>query len=127
MMPEMDGFETAQLIHGSKRGNHLPIIFLTAAFRDEDHKLSGYGSGAVDYLYKPISPTILLAKAAVFLELAKKNDALKRQFEEPQRWNNVMLDREDRVWELKREVNELCCQLGENVHYPSQETNRQDS
>ena len=44
-----------------------------------------------------------------------------RQLEELQRWQNIMLDREDRVQELKREVNELCRKVGEGVRYPSQE------
>ena len=44
-----------------------------------------------------------------------------RQLEELQRWQDVMLGREDRVQELKQEVNELCRRLGETARYPSQE------
>lgn len=68
-MPDMDGFETARLIKGRERTRLLPIIFLTAISGELEHHLSGYRSGAVDYVYKPFDPEILRAKVSVFLEL----------------------------------------------------------
>ncbi|MEO0034281.1 MAG: hypothetical protein RLZZ501_304, partial [Pseudomonadota bacterium] len=61
-MPEIDGFEVAELLRGEERTRDLPIIFLTAAHRDADHRSRGYGAGAVDYLEKPIDEPVLLAK-----------------------------------------------------------------
>jgi PAS domain S-box-containing protein len=52
---------------------------------------------------------------------------LKNQLDELQRWQDVMLDREDRVQELKREINELCRRAGESARYPSQENSSVDS
>lgn len=77
-MPEMDGFETAQLIRGRERSQATPIIFLTATMRTDEMVFKGYASGAVDYLVKPIVPDILRAKVQVFAELAAaRNKILK--------------------------------------------------
>jgi diguanylate cyclase (GGDEF)-like protein len=81
-MPGMDGFETAQIIHSHPRSAAIPIIFVTAHYADEMHRLKGYQKGAVDYLFTPIIPQILQNKVAVFVELAKKNLLLQRQADE---------------------------------------------
>jgi signal transduction histidine kinase len=75
-MPEMSGIELANLIKQRKRTQHIPIIFLTAYFQDEKDVLQGYGSGAVDYLTKPVNQAILKSKVAVFVELFRKTRAL---------------------------------------------------
>ena len=68
-MPEMNGFELAELIKQRKKTAEVPIIFLTAYYSDDQHVLEGYSTGAVDYLHKPINPTVLQSKVAVFVEL----------------------------------------------------------
>lgn len=78
-MPGMDGFETAELIRGRERSHATPIIFLTAANRGETFVAKGYALGAVDYILKPIDPHILRSKVAVFVELFKKTEQIKRQ------------------------------------------------
>ncbi len=78
-MPDMDGFETAELIRSRERTRDTPIIFLTAADRDETLALRGYAVGAVDYLTKPVVPELVRSKVAVFVELAKKSQLLRRQ------------------------------------------------
>jgi two-component system sensor histidine kinase/response regulator len=69
-MPEMDGFELAELMRGAARTKHVPIIFITAGARDPTRVFKGYESGAVDFLFKPVDPHILRSKIEVFLELA---------------------------------------------------------
>ncbi|MEO8090531.1 MAG: response regulator [Gemmatimonadales bacterium] len=78
-MPEMDGFETATLIRERDKSRHTPILFLTAADRSQDHAVRGYAVGAVDYLIKPVVPEFVRSKVAVFVELAKKSELLRRQ------------------------------------------------
>lgn len=78
-MPMMDGFETAEAIHSHPRSSSVPIIFVTAHYADEIHRLKAYQKGAVDYLFTPIIPQILQTKVAVFCELAKKNLQLQHQ------------------------------------------------
>ena len=80
-MPGMDGFETATLIRERDRSRHTPIIFLTAADKSHTQAVRGYSVGAVDYLVKPVVPEFVRSKVAVFVELAKKTDLLRRQTE----------------------------------------------
>src|SRR3954468_22102919 len=77
-MPGMTGFELAQMIKERKKTARIPIIFLTAYYNEDQHILEGYGSGAVDYLHKPVNPGILRSKVAMFAELHKKGRQLER-------------------------------------------------
>ncbi|WP_395747877.1 response regulator [Prosthecobacter sp.] len=75
-MPDMSGIELARMIKERKRTQHIPIIFLTAHYREDEHAVLGYDVGAVDYLTKPISPAVLRSKVNVFVELFAKTRAL---------------------------------------------------
>jgi two-component system sensor histidine kinase/response regulator len=68
-MPEMDGFEVARYARDNPATREVPIIFLTAMHSNEDSVLRGYGSGAVDFLLKPINAQVLRGKVQVFLDL----------------------------------------------------------
>ncbi len=81
-MPEMDGFELAELMRGSARTQAVPIIFVTAGVHDQLRMFRGYDSGAVDFLYKPIEPRILRNKAGVFFELYRQRQQLAQQLQE---------------------------------------------
>ncbi|MDX8400463.1 MAG: EAL domain-containing protein [Gallionellaceae bacterium] len=80
-MPEMDGFEVCEQLRADPRTANTPIIFLTAAFKDETDKMRGYVAGATDYLAKPIEDHILKAKAEVFLRLYKQQRLLQEKNE----------------------------------------------
>ena len=84
-MPGMTGFELAQMIKERKKTARVPIIFLTAYYNEDQHVLEGYGTGAVDYLHKPVNPAILRSKVAVFAELHRKNRALLAEVTERRR------------------------------------------
>ncbi len=71
-MPGMTGLELATLIKARKKTAQVPIIFLTAYYNEDQHVLEGYGTGAVDYLQKPVNPGVLRSKVAVFAELHRK-------------------------------------------------------
>lgn len=75
-MPGMTGFELAHLIRQRKKTEQVPIIFLTAYYNEDQHVLEGYGTGAVDYLHKPVNPIILRSKVAIFADLHRKTRAL---------------------------------------------------
>jgi signal transduction histidine kinase len=81
-MPEMDGFELAELMRGAERTRHIPLIFVTAAGREAHRLFKGYDLGAVDFLYKPIDAHVLLSKARVFFELHRQKQLLARQLRE---------------------------------------------
>jgi signal transduction histidine kinase/DNA-binding response OmpR family regulator len=81
MMPDMDGFETAELIREREKSRLTPIIFVTAMFLEEAHAFRGYSIGAVDYIMKPFVPEILRSKVSVFVDLFRKSEQVKRQAE----------------------------------------------
>ena len=96
-MPVLDGFETAMLIKQRERTKHIPIIFVTAISKDDEHVFRGYSAGAVDYVFKPFSPEVLRSKVAVFIELHEKTEQLRRQAEQL---------KEQELAELRRESEE---------------------
>jgi len=79
-MPMMDGFETASMVRQRKSSERTPIIFITA-FSDETHVSRGYSLGAVDYIVSPVVPEVLRSKVAVFVELFRKTEQIRRQAE----------------------------------------------
>ena len=83
-MPDMDGFETAALIRQRKISEHTPIIFITA-YSDDVHTLRGYSIGAVDYIITPVVPEVLQSKVAVFVDLFRKTEQVRRQSESAER------------------------------------------
>jgi hypothetical protein len=77
-MPEMDGFETAQLIRQDVELRHMPIIFVTAEAADQREVFRGYEAGAVDFLIKPLEPAIVRSKVRVLGELYRQKIKLAR-------------------------------------------------
>jgi PAS domain S-box-containing protein len=105
-MPDMSGIELAHLVKQRKKSASVPIIFLTAFYNEDQDVLAGYGTGAVDYLHKPINAAVLRSKVAVFVELHRKSRELamanralllevteRRRAEEQLRELNESLDR----------------------------------
>lgn len=68
-MPDMDGFEVAELLRRNNKTRHIPVIFCTAISKEKSYMARGFDVGAVDYLFKPIDPYLLTAKVRVFLDL----------------------------------------------------------
>ncbi len=77
-MPEMDGIELAELMRGSDRSRHVPIIFVTGMAGDRVPLFRGYDAGAVDFLYKPVDPHLLKSKAEAFFQLSRQRQELER-------------------------------------------------
>ncbi|HEX4474125.1 MAG TPA: hybrid sensor histidine kinase/response regulator [Polyangiaceae bacterium] len=75
-MPEMDGFELAELMRGAERTRRIPIIFVTAGIQESNRIFQGYDAGAVDFLFKPIEPKILRHKTETFFELHRQRQDL---------------------------------------------------
>ena len=135
-MPGMTGFELAQMIKERKKTARVPIIFLTAYYNEDQHVLEGYGTGAVDYLHKPVNPAILRSKVAVFAELHRKsresslaNRALlaevteRRRVEDQLRELNETLERRvtertDALKEVDRRKDEFLAMLAHELRNP---------
>ena len=116
-MPEMDGFETARMIHGHPRFESTPIIFVTGIHLSELDRLKGYEVGAVDYVYVPVVPEILRSKVAVLVELHCQRLELKRLNTSLQEANRK-LDAANR--KLQREKESELAKLNERL----QQSNR---
>ncbi|MFH5773344.1 response regulator [Paracoccus sp. NGMCC 1.201697] len=83
-MPDINGYELAELMRSTERTREVPIIFVTAAEPSETRSFRGYDAGGVDYIFKPIDPVILKSKADVFYRLARQAKDLMRQRDELQ-------------------------------------------
>ena len=103
-MPGMSGIELAELIKQRRRTQHVPLLFLTAHMFDERDMLRGYGTGAVDYLTKPVHSDILRSKVAVFVELFRKNRAASQAYASLQK---EIAERERVQDELRRANSDL--------------------
>jgi len=110
-MPDMDGFETAALIREREKSQSIPIIFLTAMHKGEGQVFRGYSLGAVDYIFKPFVPEILKAKVAVFIELYKQTEEIKRQAELLLEKNQELDQTNKAIVGLNREIEEKNDQL----------------
>jgi len=78
-MPEMDGFELAEVMRSTTRTRHIPIVFVSAAGRELDYAFKGYESGAVDFMYKPLDPDAVRSKVNVFVALDQQRRETRRQ------------------------------------------------
>jgi PAS domain S-box-containing protein len=75
-MPGMDGFETALKIKSTGNNRDVPIIFVTATYREDPYMKKGYDVGAVDFFGKPFDPDILRSKVAIYTDLYLKTKRL---------------------------------------------------
>src|SRR5688572_10881304 len=80
-MPDMNGFEAAQIIKSREKSRYIPIIFLSAISKEDSYVFKGYSMGAVDYVFKPFNPDVLRSKVAVFVDLFVKQQQLMEQTE----------------------------------------------
>jgi signal transduction histidine kinase len=95
-MPEMDGYELAELMRGTERTRRVPIIFVTAGAADRQRRFRGYETGAVDFLNKPIEPDILRSKASVFFELYQQRHRIASQRDELKAYADALTEADRR-------------------------------
>ena len=78
-MPLMDGFETAARLKKIEGGQDLPIVFITAVYREDPHIKRGYESGGIDYFSKPFDPDILKLKVGIYAAFRQRATMLKER------------------------------------------------
>ncbi len=96
-MPEMDGFEMVELLREGGRNQYLPVIFLSAIYKEEFHQVKGIEVGAVDFLAKPIIPEVLQGKVNIFLNLHRNRVALEQEVERRIEAENKIQDQYDEI------------------------------
>lgn len=92
-MPDMDGFETAELMRANPDTSRVPIIFVTAISREQKHVFKGYEAGAVDYITKPIEASILKSKVHIFCELYVQRKELEESRQALEQVNRELLEK----------------------------------
>jgi signal transduction histidine kinase len=95
-MPEMDGFEVAKVLNSNPQTCYIPFLFVSSNQIEDRSIMEGFQKGAVDYLIKPINPTITRAKVAVFERLFFQQQQLKKTIVERDRVN-AQLERYTKV------------------------------
>ncbi|WP_345952553.1 response regulator [Mucilaginibacter sp. PAMB04168] len=85
-MPEIDGFELVEMLKANPRTKDILVIFVTAISKEAKYAVKGFGTGAVDYLYKPLDPFITSAKVDAFIQLAQHQKDIKAKNEELQNY-----------------------------------------
>jgi len=78
-MPEMDGFQVAEILKSNKKTAGISILFVTAISKEQQYVLKGYESGAMDYLFKPLDVDITIAKVNTHLKLYFQQKELEQQ------------------------------------------------
>jgi PAS domain S-box-containing protein len=107
-MPEMDGFELADMMHQHPRFQKTAIIFISAVHLTDLDRIKGYQSGAVDYISVPVVPELLRAKVSVFTELHRKT----RQLEKLNRELEQRVDqRTEQISSLNRQLEQRIAEL----------------
>ncbi len=114
-MPDINGFETAELIYERDKLKNIPIIFITANDHVEENIFKGYQLGGVDYIYKPINPELLRAKVGVFAELYKKTRALIVQDQKLKAANKKLEEEIEERKQSEKKISQLNRQLVENI------------
>ncbi|MDY6855389.1 MAG: response regulator [Thermodesulfobacteriota bacterium] len=114
-MPEMDGFETAELMRKSEKTKNIPIIFVTAISKEQQHIFKGYDKGAVDYLCKPIESHILMSKVRIFIDLYRKKKGLEKTTNELKITVQELENSNQKIKEKQQELQEKNIQLHEAV------------
>ena len=104
-MPEIDGFELADMMHQHPRFHKTAIIFISAVHLSDLDRIKGYERGAVDYISVPVVPELLRAKVTVFAELHRKTRQLER----------LNSELEQRVEERTQQIRSLNSQLEQRV------------
>ena len=94
-MPEMDGFELVEMLKSNPRTKDIMVIFVTAISKETKYAVKGLGTGAVDYLYKPLDPYITSAKVDSFVQLARTQAELKTKSDELQNYAIVVKNSAD--------------------------------
>ncbi len=80
-MPDMDGYETVELMRQQSKTEHLPIIFISAIYSEDIHLIKGIETGAVDFITKPANPEMLIGKIRVHLDLYRQKASLQEAYD----------------------------------------------
>ena len=112
-MPDVDGFELADVIRQHPRFQKTAIIFISGIHLTDSDRIQGYRSGAVDYISVPVIPEVLRAKISIFAELHRKTrmlESLNRELEQRVRDRTAELEKSEEQFRTRAELIELAAE-----------------
>lgn len=107
-MPEMDGFELVEMLKSNPRTKDILILFVTAISKEAKYAVKGFGTGAIDYLYKPLDPFVTYAKVDSFIQLARYQAEIKQKNEELQNFAAIVRNSADIICSV--DIRNFCIQ-----------------
>jgi signal transduction histidine kinase len=117
-MPGMDGFELAELMRGTDKTRHIPIVFVSAAGKELNYAFKGYETGAVDFLYKPLDPDAVRSKVNVFVDLHCQRMEIRRRVEEQHAMMNELRGAQEELRYALRMRDEFMSMVAHELRTP---------
>ncbi|MUP37473.1 response regulator [Labilibaculum euxinus] len=117
-MPEMDGYETLELMRQRKKTKYLPVIFVSAIHQSDLHIIKGIETGAVDFIPKPIIPEVLKGKVSVFLDLYRQRKELDLLLVYLEKKNEELIIEKNKAEEATRSKSLFLANMSHEIRSP---------
>ncbi len=117
-MPEMDGFELVEILKSNPRTRGILVIFVTAISKEAKYAVRGLSAGAVDYLYKPLEPTITTAKVDSFIQLVRIQREIRQKNIELENYQAELIKAKEQAEQAKQVKERFLANMSHELRTP---------